>query len=56
MPTPEELQFDLEKLKEHVEKRRNNIEIFEKALADERAAVEHELQIIAVLEADLGGA
>jgi len=53
--TAEELEFDIKRLKEHIEKRKANIEIFKKAIAEEEAAIQHEMTIVTTLEADLGG-
>ena len=55
MLTEEELQFDLEGLRKLQEKRLANIKVFEEAIREEIAAINHEKQIIATLEGDLCG-
>lgn len=57
--TPEQekeaLQYDLQALREHVEKRRANIAIFEGAIKTERDGIELDQRMIAFLEARNGG-
>jgi len=52
MATKEEMQYDIDALKRLVDKRHQNIAVFEKAIADERAHIERERGIIATLEAE----
>lgn len=50
----EALRYDLAALRLHVEQRRRNIEIFEKAIRDERDGIERDQGMIAFLEAKRG--
>jgi hypothetical protein len=47
----EALHYDLEALRQHVEKRRANIKIFEGAIQTERDGIELDQRMIAFLEA-----
>ena len=50
----EALQYDVEALRLHVGKRQENIAILEKAVADERAGIRRDQDMIAFLEARKG--
>ncbi len=56
--TPEQedeaLRYDLEALRQHVEKRRANIKVLEKAIDDERNGIELDQRMIIFLEARRG--
>lgn len=52
--TPEQekeaLRYDLESLRKHIQKRRDNIKIFEQAISEERDAIDREERMITFLE------
>ncbi len=52
----EALRYDLAALRLHVEKRRANIQIFKKAIRDERVGIKLDKRMIAFLEAKNGPA
>jgi hypothetical protein len=50
--TKEEQGYDLVSLKALIDRRKNNIALFEKAIQDEMAAIRYEQNIISILEED----
>lgn len=46
----EALRYDLQALKEHIDKRKTNIKIYEQAIDTERSGIELDLRMIAFLE------
>jgi len=49
--TKEELGYDIEALKRQIDRRKQNIGVFESAIIDERVAIERETRILYELEA-----
>lgn len=49
--TPDEaLQYDKDALIRDIEKRRQNIEVFRKAISDEETAIDRNRQMVAIIE------